>query len=203
MATPGASTMPLRRRVISAVLTIAFGMVPMVLSGQHTRTSNVTLMAGVGLTSPLMVDGNGTTVRVSPAATLSAQFSPDLWRAGALNGGILARLASGSLRLRDGPERWSGGRMWQGDLLATASLPLPGGLASLTAGGGLVWLRASRSIAPLEESVVSPAAEATLTLWPSSSAWGLAVTGQGYRLRPSVGRAGGVARLVAGVTHAF
>lgn len=203
MSTATDSPRHARRRLIVAVLMIAAGTVPVALPGQQARRMTVTVMAGVGLTSPLVVDGNGTTVRLGLAPTISAQLSSADWRLGPVHGGIVARLASASLRLRDGRERWAGGRLWQSDLLATAAVPLAGGRAKLTAGGGIVRLRASRSISPLEHTVISPAAEVTLAARASSSQWGMAVTAQGYRLRPSVGRAGGVARLVAGVTHDF
>lgn len=160
------------------------------------------LVAGVSASSPLMVDGNGTRVRLAPAPTATVHVTPRRWLAGPIQAGIVARAASATIRLDDADEHWSAGRAWQMDLLAQASFQ-PWQRVTLAAGAGATWLRASRRPAPLQHARLSPAAEATVVMRPYGPSWAVVLTGQGHVVRPATGRAGGVGRLIVGVGRGF
>lgn len=207
---PGARTgrAPLATLVSLATLAtfatlVSLATSPRTLAAQATPAPSGILVMGVGMASPLMVDGNGTTVRTALAPTAALHLSPRGWRAGPLDAGLAVRAATAQLRLRDEGERWSAGRLWQVDLLAQLSRSMLDERLTVAGGAGATLLGAARRPEPLRRTTIRPAAEATLFFRPSGTEWALALTAQGYRLQPERGRPGGVARLVAGVARAF
>ncbi|HEY0971974.1 MAG TPA: hypothetical protein VGE02_13470 [Gemmatimonadales bacterium] len=169
------------------------------------QPSPLELEAGVAITSPLLVDGNGTRVRLSPAPLVGISLAPASWRAGRVAGGVTARISTATVRLEDDGARWSGGRAWQGELLATATLSRRVRVTP-HAGAGVAWLGGDADVAVVRDVGRRPRAlvEGGVELRRAAgSRTALSLVAQGYRITPAGGDAGGVLRVLLALRHAW
>ncbi len=169
------------------------------------QPSPVQLEAGVALASPLLVDGNGTRVRLSPAPFVGASLARPSWRSRVLAGGIVARLSTATVRLDDDGARWSGGRAWQGELLAVATLH-QWARVEPHAGAGVTWTSGAGDVQVMRDLARRPRpfVECGVALRPAaSSRTSLSLAAQGHRVAPTGGDAGGVLRVLLAVRHGW
>jgi hypothetical protein len=168
----------------------------------QAAASRLAASGGIAIATPLLVDGNGTTVRVAPAPWLGARVAPSRLRTGRLALAAEARVGGSTLRLRAPDARWRGGTVWQGDLVLRADVALTPRVTA-GAGVGVTWLAGPRDVAPLDRlRRPRAAAEAGVSVRPRGWPLAVNVAVQGFRVRPAGGAGGGVARLLAGVTYA-
>lgn len=184
-----------------ALATLALAAHSADLRGQDAAPAVTGWAIGVAVSTPLLADGNGTRVRSGVAPMLAARMELPWPHTGRLRPVAVARGAVGALQLGDRGERWSGGTLWQGDLLVGAAWE--GAPLFLIGALGGSMLHASRRVTPLERTRVAPAAEAALRVRIGSQPWVAELTVQGLRLSAPGGSPGGVARFMAGVGRAF
>lgn len=197
-------TRAVRRAALVGMAVVLPGAAQAQPTGEVTvaRRPVIGLLVGVAATSPLLVDGNGTTVRVGPSAVVGAAVrAPVRWRALAF--GAVARLSAGAVRLAEHGDARTAGRAWQSDLALLVEWPAHPRLM-LHAGGGAAWVVGPRDVRPFADNArgVRPAMEGGATWRPAArTPWAVGVTAQGFRVRPDGGSAGGVGRLLVLVRH--
>ena len=155
--------------------------------------------AGAAVASRLLVDGNGTTVRLRPAPYVALDAARPL-RGGATSLLATARLAYAGARASAGGASWSAGGVLQADLAAGARRPVWRGVHAHAAVGATA-LVGPRDVRPFRGTLLSPLAEIGAAA-RISRAVRADVRVQGYRVSPDGGAAGGVLRLLVGVAHA-
>jgi len=159
--------------------------------------------AGVAATSPLLRDGNGTEVRLRAQPFVALRAAVARGRPHRLAPLAAARLGAAPVRLRAPGAAWSGGSAWQADLGGGGELQ-PAAWLRVRALVGVSWLRGPRDVDPFAGArSLRPTLEGGVTLLRPGARLGLDVAAQGYRLAPRGGSAGGVARLLVGVSHAL
>lgn len=165
---------------------------------------SVHLLGAVAITSPLLADGNGTRVRLAPAPVVGARVLLGSWRGGAVRPMLTLRAGASGVRLRAGDAHWSAGHALQTELFAGAAWRVHP-RAAVHAAVGAIWLLGPHDVAPFRGNrAPRPAADAGFTLrWSARSRTSLEAGAQAFRLTPEPGRAGGVLRVLLGVSHAL
>jgi hypothetical protein len=159
--------------------------------------------AGVAATSPLLRDGNGTDVHLGAQPFVALRATQARGERHRLAPMVAARLGAAPVRLRAPGAAWSGGAAWQADLAAGGDVR-PAAWVRVRALVGVSWLRGPRDIDPFAGARgPRPTIEGGATLARPGARLGLDVAVQGYRLAPRGGSAGGVARLLVGVSRAL
>ena len=157
--------------------------------------------AGVAATSPLLRDGNGTDVHLGAQPFVALRVGTARGRPHRPVPLVAARLGAAPVRLRAPGAAWNGGTAWQADLAAGGELR-PAAWLRVRALVGVSWLRGPDDVDPLAGArTPRPTIEGGATLARPGARLGLDVAVQGYRLAPRGGSAGGVARLLVGVSH--
>lgn len=160
---------------------------------------SIALGAGVSVASRLLVDGNGTTVRLRPAPHVTLDLARPLHAATATSLVGTARIAWSRARASAAGSRWSAGGVFQADLSGGVRRPLSDRVRAHAALGATA-LVGPRDVQPFRGTLLSPLAELGLDA-RMGSAVRADVRLQGYRVAPDAGSAGGVLRLVVGVSH--
>jgi hypothetical protein len=155
--------------------------------------------AGAAVASRLLVDGNGTTVRLRPAPYVAIDAARPLRADGAA---LLAtaRVAYATARASAGGRSWSAGGVLQADLTAGVRGRARRGIVAHAALGATA-LAGPRDVRPFRGTLLSPLAEigAAARLRGAVRA---DVRVQAFRVAPAGGTAGGVVRMIVGVAHA-
>ncbi|HEU4630843.1 MAG TPA: hypothetical protein VFS08_13915 [Gemmatimonadaceae bacterium] len=193
------------RRPVAALAVLALCAWPCPVAAQpaaarHDAVPTVSLLGAVAVTSPLLTDGNGTRVRLALAPVVGARLR--FAGRGSLEPAVTARLGRAGVRLRAGEARWSAGRVLQADLLAGAGWRLHP-LVTARAAIGVTWLRGPHDVAPFDASRhPRPTVQAGVSLRRRERArTALEVDAQAFRLAPDPGRAGGVLRVLVGLSR--
>lgn len=189
--------MSVRRAVRLAVAATALASVP-------AAAQRLELGAGAALSSRVLIDGDGTTVRLAPAPYVAADLAlrdhardddPRRTRVGAA-----VRLAAGAVRASDDGVAWSPGTAWQADVGATFARVLTRRIRGRAAGGATI-LMGPRGVRPLDGVRVVPFAELGGDVAVRRSV--RAELGiQTFRIAPAGGNAGGIVRVLVGARYA-
>ncbi|HEX6630644.1 MAG TPA: hypothetical protein VF048_06115 [Gemmatimonadaceae bacterium] len=172
-------------------------------TGPSQPTARLTVLGMLALASPLLTDGNGTRVRLAPAPLAGLRLTT-----GAVGGVVrptaTLRIGTSAVRLHAGAARWSAGQALQAELLAGAEWR-PHPRATVRGTVGAVWIPGPRDVAPFAASRAPyPAAELGVTLRRRArSRTALELAAQGLRVSPRPGSAGGVLRVLLGLSHAL